>query len=165
MRYLIALGLIAALTSCMLAQKTEENYHSMLDSMYKQSVPLLKVEKLAQNQTHYVLLDTREAKEYEVSHINGALYTGYDQFDESVLKEIPKDQPIVVYCSVGYRSERIGEKLKAMGYQEVYNLYGGIFEWKNHGFPVVNQSSQTTEKVHTYNKLWGRWLFKGEKVY
>ncbi|MEM6347813.1 MAG: rhodanese-like domain-containing protein [Bacteroidota bacterium] len=165
MRYLIALSLLSILSSCMLAQKTEENFHAMLDSMYKQTVPLIKVEEVVPNATDYLILDTREANEYAVSHLEGAVMAGYDEFDPSIVKDVAKDQAILVYCSVGYRSERIGEKLLEMGFQNVQNLYGGIFEWKNHGNPVVDTQNQTTEKVHTYNQLWSGWLFKGEKIY
>jgi len=165
MRYLIALSLLSVLSSCMLAQKTEENFHAMLDSMYKQSVPLIKAEEVAQNPSQYLILDTREPNEYAVSHLEGALMAGYDEFDKSIVKNVAKDQPILVYCSVGYRSERIGEQLQEMGYQNVYNMYGGIFEWKNHDKPVVDAQNQSTEKVHTYNRLWSGWLFNGEKIY
>ena len=78
---------------------------------------------------------------------------------------IPKDAILVVYCSVGYRSEKIGEKLKALGFSKVYNLYGGIFEWSNRGYPLVDQKEQPTTKVHAFNKDWGRWLEQGTKVY
>ena len=40
---------------------------------------------------------------------------------------------IIVYCSIGVRSEDIGEKLKELGYTKILNLYGGIFDWKNKG--------------------------------
>jgi hypothetical protein len=70
-----------------------------------------------------------------------------------------------VYCSVGYRSERIGEKLQDAGYTHVFNLYGGIFNWKNQDGVVLDASNDTTERVHTYNKSWSRFLKKGEPVY
>ena len=71
----------------------------------------------------------------------------------------------MVYCSIGIRSEDISEKLKKAGYTNVYNLYGGIFEWKNRNYPVVNPENEVTEKVHAYSKQWGQWLHKGKKVY
>lgn len=43
------------------------------------------------------------------------------------------------------------------GYIQVYNLYGGIFEWVNEGHPVFNDQGET-DKIHAYNKLWGMWL-------
>ena len=81
--------------------------------------------------------------------------------------DLDKKTPIVVYCSVGYRSEKVGEKLKAAGFLNVKNLYGSIFEWVNEGNPVVGNDNKATAKVHTYNKTWSRWVDKKniEKVY
>ena len=70
-----------------------------------------------------------------------------------------------MYCSVGYRSEKISEKLIAAGFTDVSNLYGGIFEWVNIGRPVYKASNQKTNRVHTYNKEWSKWLRTGIKVY
>ena len=75
-----------------------------------------------------------------------------------------KNKTIVVYCSIGYRSEKIAEKLRRKGYT-VFNLYGGIFDWKNKGNTVVDSLGNTTEKVHAYNEAWSKWLFNGQKVY
>jgi hypothetical protein len=44
-------------------------------------------------------------------------------------------------------------------------LYGGIFEWKNNNFKVLDTLGNETEKVHTFSKSWSKWLTKGEKVY
>ena len=94
------------------------------------------------------------------------MFVGYEKFDlKNTLKKVPKkDAVIVVYCSLGVRSEDIAEKLKNKGYTKVYNLYGGIFEWKNNGNPVFSKGIETN-KVHAYSKEWGTWLLKGEKVY
>ena len=51
------------------------------------------------------------------------------------------------------------------GYTNVYNLYGGIFEWKNKNFIVIDSEEKETNKVHTYNRDWSKWLKKGEKVF
>lgn len=114
-----------------------------------------------------VLLDAREPEEYNVSHIPEAVFIGYKKFDKDVMKDIPKDKPLVVYCSIGYRSEKLGEKLQKMGYTKVYNLYGSIFEWVNQGNTVVDNQGKPTKKVHTFNRSWGKWVDekKVEKVY
>ena len=78
---------------------------------------------------------------------------------------MPKDASIVIYCSVGVRSEKIGEKLIAAGYTNVKNLYGSIFEWVNEGNAVYNMNGKATNRVHAYSKTWGIWLKKGVKVY
>jgi rhodanese-related sulfurtransferase len=150
------------------AQTTEKAYHLMLKGMYKNTVPFIKANELDKQllkpSAKPVLLDTRTSEEFNTSHIKSARLTDPDNFSVGQLKGVAKDTPIVVYCSVGYRSERIGEQLKQAGYKNVYNLYGGIFEWVNKGYPVYNKES-LTNKVHAYSRSWGIWLTKGEKVY
>jgi len=89
---------------------------------------------------------------------------GYDDYDGDLLNEVPKDTPIVVYCSIGYRSEKIGEKIQKLGFTKVYNLYGSIFEWVNQDNPVVDSNNKPTDKVHTYNKKWSKWVQDGKAV-
>jgi hypothetical protein len=45
------------------------------------------------------------------------------------------------------------------GYKNVYNLYGGIFEWCNTMNPVFRNSIQVNE-VHAYSKIWSGWIRK-----
>ena len=98
-----------------------------MESLYKKTVPLIKSDALKPKLEDVVLLDTRAKEEFEVSHIKGARFVDYDDFEVEKVKDIPIDQEIIVYCSVGYRSERVGEKLQKAGYSNVKNLYGGIF--------------------------------------
>ncbi|NOZ46852.1 MAG: rhodanese-like domain-containing protein [Chlorobi bacterium] len=116
------------------------------------------------NHIPVVLLDAREINEYKISHIKNAIYVGYNDFDIDKLKTINKNKTIIVYCSIGYRSEKVAEIVSKNGFSNVYNLYGGIFDWINQDFPVVN-SIGVTPKIHPYNKEWGKWLEKGEKSY
>jgi rhodanese-related sulfurtransferase len=122
------------------------------------TVPTIGVQDLKNIQREVFIFDAREKEEYDVSHIKGAKYIGYDDFDINRLAKVPKDSKIVVYCSIGYRSEKIGERLKKLGYSNVFNLYGSIFEWVNQGCEVVNETGAPTNKIHTYNKDWSRWV-------
>jgi rhodanese-related sulfurtransferase len=128
-------------------------------------VPEMSVDSLAKCSSRVVLLDAREPDEYKVSRIQNAIPVGYNDFTLDAVKTIPKEAAIVVYCSVGYRSEKVTEKLKAAGYTNISNLYGGIFEWKNQHHDVVDEAGAVTEKVHAYSKLWGIWLKNAKKVY
>lgn len=139
-------------------------FHMMLKQMLKGSVPFISVENLLQNLENHQVLDAREKGEFEVSHIKNAHHIGYSNFDLGSLSSLNKTKPTTVYCSVGYRSEKIAEKLKEEVFSEVYNLFGGIFEWKNLGLSVY-KNQEKTEQVHAFNKTWGVWLKKGEKVY
>ena len=140
-----------------------QDFDEMLQLLLSNSVPQITVDELEQ-MDGVCLLDARELEEYKVSHIEGAQHIGYDNLNEKILENIPKEQTIVLYCSVGYRSEKVGEQLQKMGYTNVYNLYGSIFEWVNQGNRVVDENGTTT-RVHTYNKRWSKWLENGTPIY
>ncbi|MGB5458943.1 MAG: rhodanese-like domain-containing protein [Eudoraea sp.] len=137
-----------------------------LDWYNNESVPYISVTEL-QNLKNQIILDTREWEEYEVSHLKNAVWVGYDDFKlaDVVTKYPDKNLNIVVYCSIGVRSENIGEELLESGYFNTKNLYGGIFEWSNQGYPVYTAKDEKTKKVHAFGKLWGKYLTKAEKVY
>ena len=144
-------------------QIESKTYAKKLKGLLSHTVPEVGVQEVSDLDKNVVFLDAREKKEFNVSHIKNAIWVGYDDFDR--LKAIAKDKRIVVYCSVGYRSEKIAEKLIKNGYQDVSNLYGSIFEWVNQGKLVYDSNGKETKKVHAYNKNWGQWLTKGEKIY
>lgn len=123
------------------------------------TVPLMDVQTLhTAPPDSILLLDAREPAEYAVSHIPGAQCIGYKDWDKDILQDIPKNKPIVVYCSIGYRSEKIAEKITKLGYSNVKNLYGSIFEWVNNGYPVEDQSNHRTQTVHGFNEKWSKWI-------
>lgn len=146
------------------AQVQSSAYNLTLKALLAHSVPEVTVPQVKEMEDVF-LMDAREWNEYKVSHIKNAKFVGYDRFEMDKLKSIDKKQKIVVYCSVGYRSEKISEKLRQAGYTNVSNLYGGIFEWVNQGNPVVDENEKETDHVHAYSKTWGVWLNHGVKVY
>jgi rhodanese-related sulfurtransferase len=171
MRKLI-LFLLAPFLAC--AQTRHEHppcqskaFDKTLESLLQFSVPLISCKDLNENRSQYFVLDARERDEYNVSHIANARFIGYDKFDLSLVKDIPPTAHIVVYCSVGYRSEKVGEKLMSAGFKNVKNLYGSIFEWVNMGLPVENNHQVKVKKVHAYNRTWGQWVTAKdvEKIY
>lgn len=139
-------------------------YNAMLSTLLSHSVKEVSVKEAADEQGEVLFLDSRSPEEYKVSHIKDARWVGYDDFDMERVKDIPKNRKIIVYCSVGARSEKITGKLKKAGYTDVANLYGGIFEWINEDHPVYNDSGKT-DKIHPYNFFWGMWLSEGTKDY
>jgi rhodanese-related sulfurtransferase len=145
-------------------QVSNKAFNLMINTLISHTVPEISVDSLKKVTDEIILLDAREKNEFEVSHLKNAISVGYDSFLLDSIKNIAKDSPIVVYCSVGYRSEKIGEKLKNAGYTNVRNLIGGIFEWKNKQYPIFNNTGET-ENIHAYSKTWGIWLSKGNKVY
>jgi rhodanese-related sulfurtransferase len=147
-----------ALNAC--AQNTDLDMEVM--RLYRNSVPVLHTTEISVGAK---VLDARERKEYMVSHLPNAKWVGHDDFELGRVEGIRKTDTILVYCTIGYRSERVGEKLLAAGYENVFNLYGGIFQWKNLGGVVLDSENDTTQRVHCYNKSWSRFLKKGVRVY
>lgn len=159
------IALLLFMVSVVFSQRQvgDAKFNEMLSGLLLHSVnELLPLE--VETSDSVVILDARELVEYKVSHIKEALWVGYDSFNLNRVARIPKNKKIIVYCSVGYRSEKIAEKLLKAGYINVSNLYGGIFEWVHASKKVYNKNGET-KAVHTFNKEWSKWLFVGEKKY
>lgn len=154
---------VVNLTFCQTTEQ-QQAFDQMLKELLTHSVPEVKAKDLIGKQG-IIYLDAREKVEYQTSHIPNARWIGYDNFKKKNLGELPKDKKIIVYCSVGYRSEKISEKLLKLGYQDVSNLYGGIFDWKHAGGTLVDAQNKETDRIHTFNKAWSKWLFQGIKVF
>lgn len=148
------------LTSCFNrsdAQVKNPKFQKKLQWLLRHNVKEISVKETKQL-GEVIYLDSREKAEYDVSHIKDAIWVGYDDFDIKSVANLDKSKTIVIYCSVGYRSEKVTKQLEKAGFKTVYNLYGGLFEWYNEGFPVVDNDGKTTDKIHTYNKKWSQWV-------
>ena len=85
-----------------------------------------------------VLLDVRTPQEYyKDGHIKGANLIPVQLFKYVFLggKGI-KGKKVLVYCRSGNRSAAASKMLEQMGLKHVYNLKGGILEWKAKHLPV-----------------------------
>ncbi len=112
---------------------------------------------LSGNKPAPLLLDVRQAAEFDVSHLEHAQRAIDLDAALQILGNSPLDQPVVLYCSVGYRSSALVEKLMDRGYTNLFNLEGSIFEWANRGAPVVVDGTPI-ERVHPYDGNWGQLL-------
>jgi rhodanese-related sulfurtransferase len=121
-------------------------------------INVVDVATVYEKQHEALILDAREYEEYAVSHIPGAVWIGYDNPNFDILEGIDANKEIYIYCSVGYRSDKLGHKINKKGYTNVNNVYGSIFEWANRSYPLVNEQNMPTDSVHTYNKKWSKWV-------
>lgn len=123
-------------------------------------VPHLTTEQLADMRSRgepLLLLDAREAEEFEVSHIDGAVRTTTVRAALDAIQADGRQPTVVVYCSVGYRSSRLVSRLKARGVKNVFNLEGSLFRWANEGLPL-SRGDQPATHVHPYDDEWGELL-------
>lgn len=116
----------------------------------------LNQDSLDQDNDRPILLDTRTAAEYQVSHL-AAAQLAPQAVEELQRRSDWKQRPIILYCSVGYRSARLAAQLQEMGFDRVWNLEGSIFAWANQGYPVY-RSGARVHQVHPYNSQWGQLL-------
>jgi len=163
-----AAACLALLVASLLIVEAQTVFDKKLKTLYRNTVPIImpnELSALIDSGAPVVMMDIRSTEEYKISHIRNAIFVDYDSFNTRMVEKLNEESTIIVYCSVGYRSERVGEKLKFAGYKNVKNLYGGIFQWVNEGHPVVNRKNHLTDSVHTYNRNWSQWLTNGIKVY
>ena len=120
--------------------------------------------ELSENGTAYILLDARAPKEYAVSHIYQAHSAPNLAKALEILQGERKETPIVVYCSLGYRSAKLVVQLREEGYSDVRNLAGSLFEWVDKDYPVYQGTNQV-KKVHPFNFWWGRYLRRDYRAY
>ena len=74
-----------------------------------------------------ILIDVRSPQEYREGHIDGAINLPEYNIRRNVQNILPdKNQLIILYCSVGDRSKMAQNKLKRLGYTNVYTVYEGI---------------------------------------
>jgi rhodanese-related sulfurtransferase len=119
--------------------------------------PAALADAMAAGDTNTLLLDIRTPAEYRVSHLRGAVPAADTKGALSALRGYDKAQPIVVYCSVGWRSSAAAEALQRAGYRNVRNLKGGIFTWANEDRPLY-RGQRRVSTVHPFNRDWGRLL-------
>jgi rhodanese-related sulfurtransferase len=163
MRWHLSLSLLGITLFAIPGYSQSLPYRTLLSTLYDKDFPVVKSDQVT-DISKYQILDAREKDEFEVSHLPGAKWIGYDTFDLKNVAMLEKNQPVLIYCTVGARSQEIGKKLQEAGFTKVFNLYGGIIQWSNEG-RNLEAAGKPTQKVHTYTRAWGFWLTKGEKVY
>lgn len=76
-----------------------------------------------------IIIDVRNLEEFNSGHIPGALILPLPQLAEEIAHLVPDlDQPIILYCRSGNRSNQALDILTSMGYTNVHDM-GGIYNW------------------------------------
>ena len=106
---------------------------------------------------HPLILDARNKIEYAISHLKEASLIPYDSPDIKSLVQCSLNTPIITYCSVGYRSAILAQRLQKMGYKKVFNLQGSLFLWFSENRPIVC-GEEIVSYIHPFNLFWSLWL-------
>jgi glyoxylase-like metal-dependent hydrolase (beta-lactamase superfamily II)/rhodanese-related sulfurtransferase len=81
------------------------------------------------------ILDVRKSSEYESGHVKDAQLLELASFPKN-LKALDKNKPYFVHCARGYRSMIASSILKANGFENIVNVYGGFEQIKNTDAPI-----------------------------
>ncbi len=103
---------------------------NILQGEFKQ-VPATEVRRLVEEGA--CIIDLRGAAGYNSCHIKGAKNIPLAEFRDRV-DEIPKDQPVYMHCGVGKQSYNAILALQQMGYDNLYNIAGGLIGLSNYEY-------------------------------
>ncbi|MEL4898399.1 rhodanese-like domain-containing protein [Crocosphaera sp. Alani8] len=109
------------------------------------------------NRESPLLLDARTPLEYAVSHLKGAYFLPHDVSKIEPFVEVPLSTTIITYCSVGYRSAILAQRLQKMGYEKVFNLQGSLFFWFSENRPIFCEQ-EVVPFIHRFDLFWSFWL-------
>lgn len=95
------------------------------------TVPTMTVhelKELRESGDNHFLLDVREPHEQSISRILGAVLIPLGELEQRTA-ELPRDKRILVHCKSGGRSARAVSLLRDEGFENVWNISGGIIAW------------------------------------
>jgi len=86
-----------------------------------------------------ITLDVRTPIEFAEGHIEGARLIDFQSGNfENEIAALDKNATYAVYCRSGNRSGQAVKVMHDAGFSNVFNMNGGVIDWANAGFPLVN---------------------------
>ncbi len=85
------------------------------------------------------LIDVRTPEEFNSGHIENAINFNYfsEDFKDSI-SLLQTNVPVYIYCRSGKRSSKSVEAFKTVGFDSIYQLKGGLLNWKKLGFRTTS---------------------------
>ena len=105
------------------------------------SVKDIQPEEVQNNLDQVQLIDVRESDEFTgpLGHIKGAQLIPLGAFAEGT-PQLDKTKPVILICRSGGRSAKASHWAKECGFENTYNLFGGMILWNEKNMPVVEKS-------------------------
>jgi rhodanese-related sulfurtransferase len=96
------------------------------------------VKKRMDRRDKFILVDVREESEYAKDHLPGAIHLGKGVIERDIEARVPDlNAEMILYCGGGFRSALAADNLQKMGYTSVISMDGGIRDWREKGYPLV----------------------------
>ena len=110
-------------------------------------------ERLLADQPSTMVLDVREADEYEQGALPGAVHIPRGFLESQIENRAPdRDAPVLVYCAGGTRSAFAARTLGELGYSDVVSLAGGFNKWKNENRDWSTPRTLSPEQRNRYQR-------------
>lgn len=92
---------------------------------------------LLSNRSNALFLDVRDDGDFRAGHIPDAVHIPLKHLAERVGElDKYKSRPVIAYCRSGNRSTAVGGILKKRGFENLYNLRGGVMAWQSANLPI-----------------------------
>ena len=86
-----------------------------------------------------IILDVRTPGEFTTGYIEGSQNIDFQSGNfQAEIESLDKNATYAIYCRSGNRSGQAAAVMHKNGFQELYNLDGGVIDWANAGMPLVN---------------------------
>ncbi len=92
------------------------------------------------NREDAVVVDVRTDGEFSQGHIVNAVNIPQKSVEEQLTKlNKYRNKPIIMACRTGQVASGVGSKLRKNGFEQVYNLAGGLAAWESANLPLVKK--------------------------
>ncbi len=97
--------------------------------------------------TNSQIIDVRTPEEFSGEHINNARNINWNNPDfQSEVSKLDKNKPVFVYCLSGGRSAKAASKLASMGFENIYDMNGGMVKYISEGLSENTEENQGMSK-------------------
>ncbi len=115
-----------------------------------QRVSAVEFSQLLRSNPGAAVIDVRTVGEFQGGHLSSAINYPLNSGDfGQKIGSLDKSKPVFVYCLSGARSNAAAQQMSAMGFTSVYDMAGGMMQWRVNGLPESNASKGSAKKGMT----------------
>lgn len=137
MRKLFTIALVAILFNSCSNEQTQSTKTILSAYEFAEKIKELSTAKI---------IDVRTSEEFSKGHIaNANNYDWNGNEFENQIATLDKSEPVFVYCLSGGRSSSAANKMRSNGFQNVYELDGGLMMWRDANLPETTSNNDLSD--------------------
>lgn len=114
---------------------------ALVDEEVRFDIPVItgyQLKELSESGDPLIVLDARAKEDYDKKHIKNAKWIGEEDFSIERIWMLDQSKTIVLYGSMGGKTEAIAQQLEKVGFKKIYNLHGNLDEWAKYKYVVLD---------------------------